>query len=261
MFSWVGSEEAYVDQIDIRQVGPVVLGRFGGCSTAGQTKNEDGCLVMTGTDWELTVLLDAHNSAESAELVAEQFLMYQERLHQQLEQAAESVLPTFEHIILELLTEDTFRARCETCRGETACLVVVRKGNYVFWLSVGDCIAHLFHPELAGLGQHSLNQRQFFEWIGQVNTFALPVPCYTRGIRELRQGHNRIFLTTDGLVECPGEPFSDATDIGRAFRDTEAQDAVLTLLTTIKHYAVRDSTTILTWSIDVTGDVTQPSNA
>lgn len=247
MFSWIGSEKAYVDTIDVRQV--------------GQSKNEDGCLVMTGTDWELTVLLDAHNSAESAELVVDQFERYQSRLHDVLEQAAESVLPTFEHILLELLTEDTFRARCETCRGETACLVVVRKGNYVFWFSVGDCIAHLFHPELARLGQHSLNQRQFFEWIGQVDTFSLPVPCYTRGIRELRHGKNRLFLTTDGLVECPGEPFSEATAIDRAFTDTEAQDAVRTMLTTIEHHAVRDSTTILTWSIDVAGDVTQPSNA
>ncbi|WP_251137035.1 protein phosphatase 2C domain-containing protein [Exiguobacterium sp. s193] len=261
MFSWVGSEAAYVDTIDVRQMGPIVLGRFGGCSRAGQSKNEDGCLVMTGTDWELTVLLDAHNTAESAELVVDQFLRYQSRLHDELEQAAESVLPTFEHVILELLTEDTFRARCETCQGETACLVVVRKGNYVFWLSVGDCIAHLFHPELGRLGQHSLNQRQFFEWIGQVNTFALPVPCYTRGIRELRHGKNRLFLTTDGLVECPGEPFSEATDIGRMFTDTEAQDAVRNMLNSIEHHAVRDSTTILTWSIDVAGDVTQPSNA
>lgn len=64
----------------------------------------------------------------------------------------------------------------------------------------------LFHLELANLGQYQVNRRQFYEWIGQANTFDQMVPCYSRGIRELRKGINRVLLTTDGLVECPNEP-------------------------------------------------------
>jgi hypothetical protein len=51
-----------------------VLGRLGGMTQAGQTKNEDGFLLFTGSDWEFILLMDAHNSAASAELVASAFL-------------------------------------------------------------------------------------------------------------------------------------------------------------------------------------------
>ena len=34
---------------------------------------------------------------------------------------------------------------------------------------------YVFHDELHKLGQYALNQRHFYEWIGNVNTFDLPV--------------------------------------------------------------------------------------
>ncbi|WP_331456882.1 hypothetical protein [Bacillus sp. CHD6a] len=44
--NWVGSKKHFVDEISVMTVGEkVVLGRFGGNSTAGQYKNEDGCLI------------------------------------------------------------------------------------------------------------------------------------------------------------------------------------------------------------------------
>ncbi len=58
-----------------------------------------------------------------------------------------------------------------------------------------------FYEELHKLGQYALNQRHFYEWIGNVNTFDLPVPCYSSGIRELRTGKNRIVMVTDGVLE------------------------------------------------------------
>ncbi|WP_225223851.1 PP2C family serine/threonine-protein phosphatase [Solibacillus merdavium] len=70
-FSWVGSEKHFVDIPNIQQVNNLTIGRFGGNSSAGQYKNEDGCIVWSNEEqnWEFVVLLDAHNSAESAELV------------------------------------------------------------------------------------------------------------------------------------------------------------------------------------------------
>ncbi|MEK4512079.1 hypothetical protein [Paenibacillus sp. FSL K6-2524] len=62
-------------------------------------------------------------------------------------------------------------------------------------------MAYLFHPDLAKFNQYGLNQRQFFEWVGQVNTFDLSVPCYTSGRRQLRYGSNYIVLATDGVLE------------------------------------------------------------
>ena len=67
--SWVGSEEDFVDERDVRWVNRVAVGRFGGNSSAGQTKNEDGCVIWQTEDWEFAAILDAHKSAESAKLV------------------------------------------------------------------------------------------------------------------------------------------------------------------------------------------------
>jgi serine/threonine protein phosphatase PrpC len=94
-------------------------------------------------------------------------------------------------------------------RGETACLICTQTQQFLFWFSVGDCVAYVLHPEFARLGQYALNQRQFYEWIGRANTFDRQVPCYTSGVRELRQSDHVIALITDGLLECGARPFAD----------------------------------------------------
>ncbi|MEH7382990.1 hypothetical protein V7138_21175 [Bacillus sp. JJ1533] len=42
---WVGSQESFVDTISVQKRGKIIIGQFGGNSSAGQSKNEDGCLV------------------------------------------------------------------------------------------------------------------------------------------------------------------------------------------------------------------------
>ena len=105
-FSWVGSQSHYVDEIDVCQIQNVTVGRFGGNSTAGQYKNEDACLVWTNEkeDWEFVVLLDAHQSAESAELVVSEVNSLKGAIQNNLtlpikqafEQTAETLLTTFD---------------------------------------------------------------------------------------------------------------------------------------------------------------------
>ena len=70
-FRWVGSEEAYLDQPSLAECGSSIIGRYGGRTEAGAHKNEDGALVWcdAGRAWEFAALLDAHFSAESAELI------------------------------------------------------------------------------------------------------------------------------------------------------------------------------------------------
>lgn len=116
---------------------------------------------------------------------------------------------------------------------------------------------YLFHPELQAFGQYQLNQRQFYEWIGQVNTFEQSVPCYSAGTRELRQGVNRLFLTTDGLVECPGGIYEEPQKIYEA---KPGRDGVEELLKTIRECGVRDSTTIISWEIIVKEAAAMPSD-
>ncbi|AFS70612.1 MULTISPECIES: protein phosphatase 2C domain-containing protein [Exiguobacterium] len=256
---WIGSENTFVDDISIESIGPITVGRFGGCSRSGQSKNEDGCLIWIGQDWEWTMLLDAHDTAESASLVVDQFTKHRIVIEQILGEEPATMFFSLERLVLDLLQEESFRTACHDVQGETACLFLVRKGKYVWWLSVGDVVAYLFHPDLRKHRQFKLNERQFFEWIGRVNTFDLPVPCYTRGIRELRRGGNRILLTTDGLIECPGTPFQDSAKVEVVFERPET--AVESLLTTIEQHGVRDSTTLLTWEVVIDETVTEPGNA
>ncbi len=259
--SWVGNESAFVDQIDIQTISHVAVGRFGGCSRAGQTKNEDGCLIWIGDDWEFTLVLDAHDTAESASAVVRQMTRHQQEIEQTLHQPVERAFSSLEQLVLRLLQDEAFRTTCRSVQGETACLFLARKGKYLWWLSVGDVLAYLFHPDLSRHRQFKLNERQFFEWIGRVNTFELPVPCYTRGVRELRRGLNRILMTTDGLVECPGTPFEDPETMAMLFAEQPETAALATLLETIEQHDVRDSTTIVTWTVTVEETVTMPGNA
>ena len=250
-FRWIGSDSNFVDLLDVQVMDGVVLGRFGGNSSAGQYKNEDACLVWKdrAEDWEFVMLLDAHNSAQSAVAVLKQVETHEKRLKQLLGQAVSGdFFRNLEHMVLEMFQQEAFLQACRNVQGETACLIVMRKGKYVWWFSVGDCLMYLFHPELKALGQYQLNQRQFYEWIGEVNTFDQPIPCYSAGTRELRQGVNRVFLTTDGLVECPGGVFREPASI---YETKAGKAGVELMLKKIQEHGVRDSTTIISWEITV----------
>ena len=261
-FSWVGSQSNFVDRINISSNNHVSLGRFGGNSKAGQYKNEDGCLIWVDEkeSWEFAVILDAHNSAESAEIVLEQFSKWKADIQKVLTLSYDQTLKRIGRTVLNLFQEDTFRSDCRKVKGETACLIVLRKEKYVWWFSIGDCLSYVFHSELANLGQYQINQRQFYEWVGQVNTFDQVIPCYSSGVRELRKGINRIFLTTDGLIECPNEPFSSPKDIYNAMFGLQIDEGINKLLRSIQIHNVRDSTTIITWDVNIDGVVTQPSD-
>ena len=262
-FSWFGSEHAYIDQVNILPLGHMVLGRFGGNTAAGQSKNEDGCLIWSEDkeDWEFVMILDAHNSARSAELVIRQVGKYRTSIVSLLSgKVSVELFREIETVLLQLFQEENFKEDCRQVQGETACLIAVRKGKYLYWFSVGDCLLYLFHPELAAFGQYQLNQRQFYEWIGQVNTFEQEVPCYSSGTRELRQGENEILLTTDGLVECPGEIFADPKSIWQECKDTDTVASVAGLLAKIQKNHVRDSTTVVFWKVNIEEGASKASN-
>lgn len=261
-FIWLGSQEHFVDKINVQKVNQIMIGRFGGNSTAGQDKNEDGCLIWIDEkkDWEFAIILDAHNTAESAEIVIEKFTIKKTEIVSSLSMPINQCFKRLEEVVLDLFQGEEFLSACRKIKGETACLIVARKDKYVWWLSVGDCSSYIFHPELASLGQYQINQRQFFEWVGQVNTFEQIVPCYSSGIRELRKGSNRIFLTTDGLIECPNEPFSHPKEIYKMLSSSEDEESIKLLLQKIQDNHVRDSTTIISWKVNITDPVTRPSN-
>ena len=258
--TWVGSEKDFVDERDVRWINRVAVGRFGGNSSAGQTKNEDGCVIWQNEDWELAAILDAHKSAESADLVVQTLGQHKEKLLEILDMKGPPRFKRLEMKLLEIFQSEQFLNECRCAMGETACLIVVRKANYIWWFSVGDCLVYVLHPDLIALNQFQLNQRQFFEWIGQVNTFEQAVPCYTSGTREMRKGNNLIFLTTDGLVECPGKPFSDPSNLAASLNEKDLAESISQMLMEIERQNVRDSTTIIAWNVEVEKEGSIPSD-
>ncbi|MET3728401.1 serine/threonine protein phosphatase PrpC [Fictibacillus halophilus] len=260
--TWVGSHKTFVDQLDVTQVHNVSVGRFGGNSAAGSYKNEDGCLVWINEaeNWEFTMVLDGHKTAQSVELVLNHFLKNENVIKRVLAESASVALKKLDHLILDIFQDPDFMESCRKTTGETACLIVVRKEKYLWWFSVGDCILHLFHPELIALGERQLVQRSFYEWVGEVNTFELPVPCYSTGKKEMRKGLNQIFMTTDGLTECPGVPYEDAAEVQKVLSDMSLDEGVHFLMDEIKRNHVRDSTTIIAWSVYIEETASLPSD-
>lgn len=260
--TWVGSDRTFVDEINVTRVQNITVGRFGGNSEAGSYKNEDGCLVWgnEAQNWEFTMVLDGHKTAQSVELVINQFIKNEYEIKRVLSESARIALKKLDHLILDIFQDPDFMESCRKTTGETACLIVVRKEKYLWWFSVGDCILHLFHPELIVLGERQLVQRSFYEWVGEVNTFDLPVPCYSTGKKEMRKGLNQIFMTTDGLTECPGVSFEDATEVQKVMSGIGLDVGVKFLLDEIKRNHVRDSTTIIAWSVEIEETASLPSN-
>ncbi|MFE8699722.1 protein phosphatase 2C domain-containing protein [Cytobacillus sp. FJAT-54145] len=260
-YCWVGSQEHFVDEISIQEVSHVVVGRFGGNSSAGQYKNEDGCIVWVNEDvnYEFVVLLDAHQTAESAELIVSTIESLKEDVKSILTSSPRNSFDSLYKLLLAIFESNPFKEACKNVQGETAFLCVVRKDKFLWWFSVGDCILYLNHPELSDLNEYQQNHRSFYEWIGKVNTFELEVPCFSTGTKELRQGRNHIFVTTDGLVECPNVNFVNPNQIFDRFQELTNEESVLTLLNEIKGHHVRDSTTILSWFVDIDSAGSQPS--
>lgn len=249
-FSWVGSQYDFIDEKDVQLIERVAVGRFGGNSSAGQYKNEDGCVIWVGEDWEFAAILDAHYSAESAELVIDELNQQMDELIDMLNMKGTATFKLIELKLLECFQDGGFLEKCKKVKGETACLICVRKENYLWWFSVGDCVVYVLHPDFTRLQQFQLNQRQFFEWIGQVNTFDKSVPCFSSGVRELRKGINLVFMTTDGLLECPGEPYANPHELAKVLQVEDLKVALNDLLNKIEENNVKDSTTMIAWSVD-----------
>lgn len=256
--TWLGQHMPSFDRPTTRRCGALVLGCYGGNTSAGARTNEDAALLWSAADglWEVAMVLDAHASAESAGLVLTTVAAERTRMAHLLTQPVEIALPALRDHLVSLFRSPDMLARCQRVQGETACLLVARRDRYLWWFCVGDCVVYLFHPELARLGQHALNQRGFYEWIGQRNTFALPTPCYSTGTRELRPGRNTIVLLTDGVLECGSRPFADSRALATLLHEDDErrplplEQRVHDVLGRVHQEAGRDSATIVAWRID-----------
>ncbi|WP_331456881.1 protein phosphatase 2C domain-containing protein [Bacillus sp. CHD6a] len=172
-----------------------------------------------------------------------------------------SLFTSLNALILDVFQSKCFIKECENVQGETACLFAFRKDKYLWWFSIGDCLLLLRQPELERLGEYQQNHRNFYEWVGKESTFNKEVPCYSSGVKELRTGENHIFMTTDGLVECPNTSYSNPKNIFRMFQGVVTNvNGVMKLLDDIQLKNGRDSTTIISWIIPNDQVATIPSD-
>jgi serine/threonine protein phosphatase PrpC len=251
-FRWVGSEEAFLDQPSLAECGSIVIGRYGGRTEAGAHKNEDGALVWCDAAgaWEFAALLDAHFSAESAELILATLEAKRPRLLAALAQPVTSAFHALQEALLAIFTDEDFRAKGREVHGEASCLIVARKGAYLWWFSVGDCLAYLLQAKPSGLGQYLLNQRVYFQWIGQHNTFDEPVPCYSTGTQRLYRGEALIALATDGVFESIPAFYDQPEQLLYVLASTEQlADGVGRVLDLVHDAQGRDSATLVTWRV------------
>jgi serine/threonine protein phosphatase PrpC len=247
-FVWSGSVEPCLDGPRIHTFGRVAIGLCGGNAALGAKKNEDAALVWAGEDWVFAVILDAHASSQSADAVLELFETGRPELLALIERPQPSHVEVQAAVTRLLLGRGERMARV---RGETACLVCYQAGGYLMWLSIGDNQLYLLHPELQRLGQFTLTVRNYFEWIGERNSLALDVPCFSTGIRQLRQGINTIALVTDGLLEVGDRPFEDPARVSREFLSSaDVSGAISTMLAEVHRLGGTDSATVIAWQVD-----------
>jgi hypothetical protein len=245
---WRGSKAAHLSDPVVHAAGPVTVGVYGGNAEAGANKNEDGALVWAGANWVFAVLLDAHHSAESADAVLDLVDESKARLIELFDRSEAADFADIQAALVTMLTAKPNVERLGGVKGETACLICFQRGQYLLWLSFGDNQLYLLHPELERLGQYTLNARNYFEWVGERSSAALDVPCFSTGVRELRQGDNIIALVTDGLLEFRDSPFEDPAGFAAAIRAEDAVAAsVASMLRAAHDGRTTDSATMIVW--------------
>lgn len=84
--------------------------------------------------------------------------------------------------------------------------------------------------------------------------------CFSSGVRELREGDNRIFITTDGLLECPGDPFVNPMDLADRLDVEQLENTLSMILDEIERNNVRDSTTMIAWMVKISKKGSIPSD-
>lgn len=236
---------------------------YGGNTAAGARKNEDAALIWQDTEagWTFAALLDAHGTSDSALLVVETLQGRRDELLSALNLPPAEAFAELERGLVMAFSQPEFLAACRQLSGETALLCCATKGAYLWWFSVSDGVAYLFHPELARLGQFALNQRQFFEWLGKVSGFYERPFTFSSGVRALRRGWHDVLLVTDGLLEFGTRPFEDPRQLAKALKVGQwAPPDLLKVLAQVHDGGGRDSATVVHWRVRNDEVVPMPSS-
>lgn len=240
-FKWLGDEKAYLNEIHIEELGPLSIGLYDG------NTNEDAVLAWCdpqGT-WEFVMIFDAKQTIDRAKFIIDIICERKEKILQLFSYPNHLVFHHTHMYLLSLFTDETFIEESEKMQGKTDCLICLRKDQFVYWLSVGECFIYLFQPESHQCKQGRLNEQQFYERIGRPNIFAAATPCFTSGVRELQKGTNHIIVATDGIIACGERMGKDNYFLHQSLLHVES------LLEKMNNCKEQNSAAIIGWTVDV----------
>jgi len=247
---WCGKDNKYLDTVDVKTNEGVTFGCYGGATASGQYTNEDGYYVIAKEEeFVCAVLLDAHATDESVRFVLDVLSEQKNEILKRAELDLKDSMRRIPEFFMSLIHDSAFIELSKSVSGETAFLVVFQKENYLWWLSVGDNSLYLFHPEFAELGQYRLNERIFYQWVGEKNSIGLEVPCFVQGTVELRKGKHKILMLTDGVLEFGERPFEKSKSLYELYKSDNVT-ATSKVLKTVQDAQGRDSSTIISWHVN-----------
>lgn len=250
-FKWISHEQMYVDQIHVEKCGPLSIGVYGGNQESDAYERGDAVLAWWDphSEFEFVMIFDAHHQTKNINFIIEAISERKEKLQELFSYPVHLAFHHTHMYLLALFTDETFIEKSEQENAVLACLICLRKDEFLYWLSVGDCFAYLFHPEQLQNGKGRLNKRKFYECIGRKNVFAANTPCFTSGVRGLERGMNHIILATDGVLACDQKTFDDDQSL---FEMMHKEDFlhIEPVLANVLKWKGRDCATIIGWSID-----------
>lgn len=241
---WNADFGMFLDEVNVCTFEKIVCGHFGGATKSGATFNEDGYFIIQKNDWRFVVLFDAHASYDSVTLLTDTLRQSSETIENICDLKVEKAVEALQNHILGCLKETP----TNEVRGEAAVLFCFEKQGYLWWLSVGDNSLYALHEAFNELGQYRLNQRVFYQWFGQQNAMTLPVPCYSVGTIQLREGLTTVVLLTDGVLEIKGRPFENNAYLAAQFEAENLTGSVKKVLETVQALDGRDSATIIAFN-------------
>jgi serine/threonine protein phosphatase PrpC len=257
---WNGNIATYIDKINIFKTAGVVHGCFGGSSESDACHNEDGYWTIVEKDnFVISVIFDAHATNESVIYITNALKKKQEALLDAAKLGLKESFKVVSHIIHDMLFDVDFLDTAKNVIGETAFLICYQRAEFLWWLSVGDNALYVFHDEFNELGQYQVNQRIFYQWIGQKNALSLDVPCYSQGTLQLREGKSTIVMLTDGILEIEGRPYEDCRLLKTVFEENELEEATRIVLEKVQNLKGRDNATIISWRVNSTHEVLRPT--
>lgn len=245
---WNGEVEKYIDSIGIREIEDIWIGNFGGSSSKGTVKNEDGAIIYRlQNQGVLAIIFDAHTSSDSVIELQKLIIELNEDIYRIGNMKDYSSLIEMKKLMEEFISSNSSNEQMKCCTGETAVLFTYQYEEYVWWLSIGDNQLYIFHEEFNSLGQYNINSRIFYQWIGRMNSINLKVPCYSTGTIELREGSSRIILLTDGILEIDKRPLENNEVLKKYICEDKLDKGIKNTLELVKRSEGKDNATIIGW--------------